>query len=171
MFLLAIILTWNAAGTLDFVPGGILADKMTPTMTAVLLGLFVFGIGKAAIMPFHRWLPAAMVAPAPVSALLHAVAVVKAGVFCVMKITVYIFGIENLAAIGASRWLMYVAAATVLIGAIVALNRDNLKARLAYSTVSQLAYIVLGAMLANSWGVIGGGMQCARRIGHCSFRC
>ena len=161
MFLLAIILTWNAAGTLDFVPGGILADKMTPTMTAVLLGLFVFGIGKAAIMPFHRWLPAAMVAPAPVSALLHAVAVVKAGVFCVMKITVYIFGIENLAAIGASRWLMYVAAATVLIGAIVALNRDNLKARLAYSTVSQLAYIVLGAMLANSWGVIGGGMHIA----------
>ncbi len=159
--LLAIILTWNVAGTLDFAPGGILDGKASPVMTAVLLALYVFGIGKAAVMPFHRWLPAAMVAPTPVSALLHAVAVVKAGVFTVLKVVVYVFGIDFLAEAGASRWLMYVAAATILIASIVALRKDNLKARLAYSTVSQLSYIVLGAMLANAWGVIGGAMHIA----------
>ena len=127
----------------------------------ILLGLYVFGIGKAAVMPFHRWLPAAMVAPTPVSALLHAVAVVKAGVFAVLKVTVYVFGIDFLAAAGASVWLMWVAAATIILGSLVAFTKDNLKARLAYSTVSQLSYVVLGAMLANSWGVIGSGMHIA----------
>ncbi len=159
LFLLAIVLTWHVAGTLDFVPGGILAGKATPGMAALLLVLFVFGIGKAAVMPFHRWLPAAMVAPAPVSALLHAVAVVKAGVFSVLKVAIYVFGIDFLAEIEASRWLMYVAAATILIASFVALAEDNLKARLAYSTVSQLSYIVLGAMLANAWGIVGCAMH------------
>jgi multicomponent Na+:H+ antiporter subunit D len=110
-------------------------------------------------MPFHRWLPAAMVAPTPVSALLHAVAVVKAGVFAVMKVTVYVFGIDFLSATGASQWLLWVAALTVLLASFVALTQDNLKARLAYSTVSQLGYVVLGAALATSMGVIGGSMQ------------
>jgi multicomponent Na+:H+ antiporter subunit D len=159
--LLAVVLTWQVAGTLDFTVGGILDGKASPTMTAVLLALYVFGIGKAAVMPFHRWLPAAMVAPTPVSALLHAVAVVKAGVFSVLKVVIYLFGIDFLAEVGASRWLMYVAAATILIASLVALRKDNLKARLAYSTVSQLSYIVLGAMLANAWGVIGGAMHIA----------
>ena len=126
-----------------------------------LLGLFVFGIGKAAVMPFHRWLPAAMVAPTPVSALLHAVAVVKAGVFAILKVTVYVFGIDFVAGTGASVWLMWVAAATIILGSLVAFTKDNLKARLAYSTVSQLSYVVLGAMLANSWGVVGSGMHIA----------
>jgi multicomponent Na+:H+ antiporter subunit D len=112
-------------------------------------------------MPFHRWLPAAMVAPTPVSALLHAVAVVKAGVFTVMKIAVYIFGIDLLHTTGISIWLMYVAGTTIVLASIIALTKDNLKARLAYSTVSQLSYIVLGAALANSWGVIGGSMHIA----------
>jgi len=110
-------------------------------------------------MPFHRWLPAAMVAPTPVSALLHAVAVVKAGVFAVMKITIYIFGTGYLSRIGATEWLQYVAAFTILAASLVAMTKDNLKARLAYSTISQLAYIVLGAMLVNASGVIGGGMH------------
>jgi multicomponent Na+:H+ antiporter subunit D len=127
----------------------------------VLLALYVFGTGKAAVMPFHRWLPAAMVAPTPVSALLHAVAVVKVGVFTVMKVAVYIFGIDLLSSTGISLPLMYVAAATVLIASLVALTKDNLKARLAYSTVSQLSYVVLGAMLANRWGVVGGSMHIA----------
>jgi multicomponent Na+:H+ antiporter subunit D len=121
--------------------------------------LYAFGTGKAALMPFHRWLPAAMVAPTPVSALLHAVAVVKAGVFTILKVVIYIFGIDLLQSTGASVWLMYVASGTILIASLVALRKDNLKARLAYSTVSQLSYIVLGGALANHWSVVGGGMH------------
>ncbi|MHC4448341.1 MAG: proton-conducting transporter transmembrane domain-containing protein, partial [Planctomycetota bacterium] len=143
--LLAIVWTWTLTGTLDFTTGGILQGHASPTMAAVLYALFLFGIGKAALMPLHRWLPAAMVAPTPVSALLHAVAVVKAGVFTVLKVSVYLFGIDFLAEAGASQWLMYIAAATILIASLVALKQDNLKRRLAYSTISQLSYIVLGA--------------------------
>jgi multicomponent Na+:H+ antiporter subunit D len=159
--LLAILWTWQVAGTLDFTAGGILDGKIAGPMVGVLLLLYMYGIGKAALMPLHRWLPAAMVAPTPVSALLHAVAVVKAGVFTVMKVAVYIFGIDFLRDSGQSQWLMYIAAATLLIASLVALSKDNLKARLAYSTVSQLAYVVLGAALATRWGVIGGSMQIA----------
>ncbi len=159
--LLGIIWVYAIAGTVDFEPGGILRGNVAAGLVPVLLGLFVFGIGKAAVMPFHRWLPAAMVAPTPVSALLHAVAVVKAGVFAVLKITVYVFGIEFVAETGASVWLMWAAAATIILGSLVAFTRDNLKARLAYSTVSQLSYVVLGAMLANGFGVIGSGMHIA----------
>jgi multicomponent Na+:H+ antiporter subunit D len=161
MLLLAVAWTWKIAGTLDFVPGGILAGKADDAVVGVLLLLYAFGTGKAALMPFHRWLPAAMVAPTPVSALLHAVAVVKAGVFTVMKVVLYIFGIDLLRTTGLSVWLMYVAGATILLASLVAMTQDNLKARLAYSTVSQLSYIVLGAALANPWGVIGGSMHIA----------
>jgi len=159
--LLAILWTWQAAGTLDFRAGGILTGKVSDTALGVLLLLYMYGIGKAALMPLHRWLPAAMVAPTPVSALLHAVAVVKAGVFTVMKVVVYIFGIDLLSSTGQNELLMYIAAATLIIASLVAMTKDNLKARLAYSTVSQLAYVVLGAALANAWGVIGGSMQIA----------
>jgi multicomponent Na+:H+ antiporter subunit D len=159
--LLAIVWTWTLTGTLDFTTGGVLQGHASPTVAAILYALFLFGIGKAALMPLHRWLPAAMVAPVPVSALLHAVAVVKAGVFTVLKVSIYLFGIDFLAEAGAGQWLMYVAAATILIGSLVALKQDNLKRRLAYSTVSQLSYIVLGATLANSPGAIGGGMHIA----------
>ena len=160
-FLFAIVWTYQLTGTLDFTPGGILAGKAEPGTVAVLLGLFVYGAGKAALMPFHRWLPAAMVAPTPVSALLHAVAVVKAGVFTVLKVTVYIFGIDLLSETGASVWLMYVASATILIASIRALSLTNLKARLAYSTISQLSYITLGAALATSSAVVGAGLHIA----------
>ena len=95
LFLPAIIATWVLAGTLDFTPGGILAGKAGAPVIGVLLALYVFGIGKAAVMPLHFWLPAAMVAPTPVSALLHAVAVVKAGVFTILKVAVLIFGIDT----------------------------------------------------------------------------
>ena len=159
--LLGILWTWRIAGTLDFTVGGILAGKASGPVVGILLLLYVYGIGKAALMPFHRWLPAAMVAPTPVSALLHAVAVVKAGVFTIMKVVVYIFGIDLLAATGHGVWLTYIAAATLLSASLVALTQDNLKARLAYSTISQLAYVVLGAALANPWGVIGGSMHIA----------
>jgi len=159
--LLAVIWTYGIAGTLDFKPGGILADKASGPGVALLLALFAFGTGKAALMPFHRWLPAAMVAPTPVSALLHAVAVVKAGVFTVVKVVVYVFGIEFLTSQGASVWLMWAASFTLLTSSVIALTQDNLKARLAYSTVSQLAYITLGAALASPAGVIGAGMHIA----------
>ena len=160
-FLFGIIWTYSIAGTLDFALGGILADKLAPGPLALLLALFAFGLGKAALMPFHRWLPAAMVAPTPVSALLHAVAVVKAGVFSMVKILVYVFGMENLRETGASTWLMYAASATILIASVRALTMENLKARLAYSTISQLSYITLGAALATSSAVLGAGMHIA----------
>ena len=160
--LLAIVITWHlTGGRLDFVPGGILRGTAAPWLIGVLLTLYVYGIGKAALMPLHRWLPAAMVAPTPVTALLHAVAVVKAGVFTVLKVVIYTFGVDLLAELGSGRWLMYVAAATIVIASLVALRKDNLKARLAYSTVSQLSYIVLGAMMASTLGVIGGAMHLA----------
>ncbi len=159
--LLAILWTYSATGTGDFKLGGFLKGKLDPALVPILLGLFAFGTGKAALMPFHRWLPNAMVAPTPVSALLHAVAVVKAGVFTVTKVVVYVFGIEFLTETGASVWLMYVAAGTMLIAAMRAITLDNLKARLAYSTISQLAYIVLAAMIATPAAILGGGMHIA----------
>ena len=159
--LLALVITYVLAGTTEFTPGGILAGKASDAVMTGLLALYAFGTAKAALMPFHRWLPAAMVAPTPVSALLHAVAVVKAGVFTVMKVAVYIFGLENLRDTGASTWLCWAAAITILLASLTALTKDNLKARLAYSTVSQLSYIVLGAALANEWGYLGGSMHIA----------
>jgi len=160
-FLLAIILTWFVAGTLDFTAGGVFGSDVDTSLVGAILVLFVFGIGKAAIMPFHRWLPAAMVAPTPVSALLHAVAVVKAGVFTILKVCVFIFGIELLPTLPTTEFLLYLAGASVLLASIVAMRQDNLKARLAYSTVSQLGYITIGALLATSSGVIGSSMHIA----------
>lgn len=158
-FLIAIIWTWTATGTLSFEPGGILDGHVDPALAPILLALFAFGIGKAALMPFHRWLPSAMVAPMPVSALLHAVAVVKGGVFTLLKVGVYIFGTGYLSTTHASVWLCWVAAFTLIAAAVIAINKDDLKARLAYSTISQLAYVTLGVALANQMGVIGGTMQ------------
>jgi multicomponent Na+:H+ antiporter subunit D len=163
-FMMAIAWTWSLCGTLDFKQGGILnvpyeAGEISTLALGVLLGLFAFGIGKAALMPMHRWLPAAMVAPTPVSALLHAVAVVKVGVFSVLKVVVYIFGIDLLQSTGVNLWLAYVAGFTIVVASIVAMTKDNLKARLAYSTIGQLAYISLGAALATPESVIGGGMH------------
>jgi multicomponent Na+:H+ antiporter subunit D len=159
--LLAIIWTWQLAGTVEFTDGGILAGTASNGVLGAILVLFVFGVGKAAVMPFHRWLPAAMVAPTPVSALLHAVAVVKAGVFTILKVSVYVFGLDLLGTLAVTDWLAWAAATTIILGSLIAFTKDNLKARLAYSTISQLSYIVLGALLANRWGIIGGGMHIA----------
>ena len=159
--LLGIVWTYHLAGTTDFRLGGILDGKVGKGMTMILLGLFAFGTGKAALMPFHRWLPAAMVAPTPVSALLHAVAVVKAGVFTILKVVVYIFGTGHLTRTSASEWLLYVASFTIIASSIIAFTKNNLKARLAYSTISQLAYIVLGAALATPSAIQGGALHIA----------
>ena len=161
LFLPAIIATWVLAGTLDFTPGGIFAGKASAPLIGVLLALYIFGIGKAAVMPLHFWLPAAMVAPTPVSALLHAVAVVKAGVFAILKVTTLIFGIETLSVLGQSSWLTLVAGTTVIVASLVALRQDNLKRRLAYSTVSQLSYVVLGVAILSPISVVGAAMHLA----------
>jgi multicomponent Na+:H+ antiporter subunit D len=160
VFLLAaIILIYNLAGTLDFRAGGILpAAEITarPMLLLVIFALFLFGFAKNALMPLHSWLPAAMVAPTPVSALLHAVAVVKTGVFCTLRVFLFVFGADAMRELGADELTFVVASVTILVASLLALGQDNLKARLAFSTVSQLSYIVLGAALLNSSGVLGG---------------
>jgi multicomponent Na+:H+ antiporter subunit D len=153
--LLAIVWTWVLTGTLDFEAGGILAGAVSPGLMLVLLFLYMYGIGKAALMPLHGWLPAAMVAPTPVSALLHAVAVVKAGVFTVVKVIVYVFGVDALSAVPGTEWLAWVAGFTVIAASLVALTQDNLKKRLAYSTVSQLSYVVLAAAIFTPLAIAG----------------
>jgi len=156
-FLPAIIWTASAAGTMDFIAGGVLGDAgLSNGALAIMMGLFVFGIAKAGLMPFHRWLPAAMVAPTPVSALLHAVAVVKTGVFSILKIVTYTFGIDTVTISGAAYWLLPFAGFTIIAASVVAFTKDNLKARLAYSTIGQLAYIILAALLATVMSVSGG---------------
>jgi multicomponent Na+:H+ antiporter subunit D len=122
----------------------------------ILLLLLVFGFAKAAIMPFHSWLPAAMVAPTPVSALLHAVAVVKVGVFCVARMITGVFGTGLLASLGLSTIVCTIAAFTILTSSLIALSQDGLKRRLAFSTISQLSYIVLGVALLSQSGMVGG---------------
>jgi multicomponent Na+:H+ antiporter subunit D len=163
LLLPAIVWVYSIAGTTDFRPGGILAAPLADAgaLPAILMCLFAFGVGKAALMPVHPWLPNAMVAPTPVSAFLHAVAVVKAGVFSVLKIAIYVFGIDFMKSSGASTQILWVAAVSILLASAIAMHKDNLKARLAYSTVSQLSYVTLGAMLATQMGVMGGAMQIA----------
>jgi multicomponent Na+:H+ antiporter subunit D len=152
--------TWQLAGTLDFVPGGFLQGQASPAILAVLFALFVMGVAvKSAVMPLHAWLPAAMVAPTPVSALLHAVAVVKAGVFGMMRMLGFVFGPASLAGLGGAEVLAGLAAATIVIGSLIALRQDNLKRRLAYSTVVHLSYIVLGAALVAPFGMVGSVMH------------
>lgn len=155
LLLPAIIWTWHITGTTDFTAGGIIGDQLSGPMLTVLAALFIYGIGKVAVMPMQRWLPAAMVAPTPVSALLHAVAVVKAGAFSVIKVVVYILGVENLQNAPGIEWLMYAAGLTIVVASVIALQQDNLKRRLAYSTIGQLSYVVLGAMLLAPISTVG----------------
>ena len=155
----AIVLTYNVAGTLEFRSGGILSvEQVTerPTLLFIIFALFLFGFAKNALMPLHSWLPAAMVAPTPVSALLHAVAVVKTGVFATLRVFLFVFGPDAMRESGGDQLALGFAAVTILAGSLLALSQDNLKARLAFSTVSQLSYIILGAALLNSSGVMGG---------------
>lgn len=159
LFLPGIIGVQIAAGTTAFTPGGLLPGMVDTAMGNALLLLLVFGAAKAALMPLHGWLPGAMVAPAPVSAMLHAVAVVKAGVFVILKISAYIFGPDLISALPAATWLLWVAAGTIVIASVVAMTKDDLKARLAWSTVGQLAYITSAAMLPAAAGLVAGGLH------------
>ena len=161
LLLPAMLWIYLATGTLDFIPGGIVAGYIEGPALGLLLALCVFGVGKAAVMPVHRWLPAAMVAPTPVSALLHAVAVVKAGVFTITKLIVYVFGVEYLFAEPSSGWLVYVAAFTVLAASVVALRQTNLKRLLAYSTIGQLSYVVMAAAVLKPLAEVGAAVHIA----------
>ena len=157
----AILIVWHLVENLEFTRGGIMPQaSLLPWQTGGLLLLFVFGFAKAALMPLHRWLPAAMVAPTPVSALLHAVAVVKAGVYGIVITILAIFGSGQLLSASqnnwmAGSWLVYLAGATVLLASIVALREDNLKRRLAYSTVGQLSYVIMGVALFTPLAIAG----------------
>ncbi|MBB3916280.1 monovalent cation/H+ antiporter subunit D family protein [Rhizobium fabae] len=155
--LAALALTYHIAGSLDFVTGGLLAGSDTSAaLLTVVYFCYLFGFAKAAVMPMHAWLPAAMVAPTPVSALLHAVAVVKMGVFCVLRVVFQVFGTGLVGGLGLGIATAYLASFTILMASVYALTRDDLKARLAYSTVSQLSYIVLGAALLSPVAMVGG---------------
>lgn len=149
--------TYHLTGTLEFQAGGFLAGSASPGELLALLALFVFGCGvKAGIMPLHSWLPTAMVAPTPVSGLLHAVAVVKAGVFGMLRIVGFVFGPALLEELGAWYALAIIAGATLLLASLLAFRQDNLKRRLAYSTIGHLSYIILGAALLTPHGWLGG---------------
>ena len=153
----AMIIVYQQTGSLDFTGGGVAFPDTTSTlMLSVLLVMFLYGFAKAGLMPFHAWLPGAMVAPAPVSALLHAVAVVKVGVFTIFRVMTGIFGIERLAnAPSLTTIICILAGITLIVASLIALTQDNLKARLAYSTVGQLSYIILGVGLATKSGAAG----------------
>ena len=160
-FLLAILSTWYLTGSLDFKAGGILSGEVVGVELIILLFLYMYGIGKAAMMPVHRWLPAAMVAPTPVSALLHAVAVVKAGVFSVVKIAVYIFGLDTLQSSIGADWILWIAGFTIIVASIIALQQDNLKRLLAYSTISQLSYVILAVFILAPLSVVAAALHIA----------
>ena len=155
----AIILTYNLTGTLEFSKTGIfpaVVQSVNPELLYIIFVLFFFGFAKSAVMPFHSWLPAAMVAPTPVSALLHAVAVVKTGVFSVLRIIFFVFGADLMMEIGVDVFVITFASFTIITASLLALSRDNLKARLAFSTISQLSYIILGAALLTPSAMVGG---------------
>jgi multicomponent Na+:H+ antiporter subunit D len=155
----AMVLIYVESGTLDFASNihtGILPAGMHNGIVTALYACCILGFAKNGVMPFHNWLPGAMVAPTPVSALLHAVAVVKVGVFSTVRVMLFVFGVDKMDALNLGIPTAYFVSITILVGSIVALSKDNLKARLAYSTVSQLSYIILGVALLKPAGIEGG---------------
>lgn len=162
-FLLGTIGLYGLYGSGDFLVGGLLSGNAQRPPDPICIALFVLMIGgvgvKAALIPLHGWLPVAMVAPAPVSALLHAVAVVKTGAFGIVRIVFDVFGVSLANELNLLLPLAALAAATILWGSIRALAQDDLKRRLAYSTVSQVSYIALGVALAHPLAAIGGMMH------------
>ncbi len=167
LFLLpAMVLTYVLCGTLDMSLGGIVDGmfpaevvRQHPNLVRITYVLYICGLAKAALMPFHNWLPSAMVAPTPVSALLHAVAVVKAGVFSVSRIILSGFGIQTMDTLFLGVPTAYLAALTIVAASLIALTKDDIKARLAYSTVSQLSYVIIGVALLTPSAVQGGLMH------------
>ncbi len=160
LFLPAIIMVFQLSGSTDFTDGGILPPGTSAITQILLLLAFLYGIGKSAVMPLHRWLPAAMVAPTPVSALLHAVAVVNAGIFCFIKIVIYIFGNEHLD-FGTTQYVAYIASFTIITASLIALRQTNIKAILAYSTIAQLSYAILAVSITSPLALNAAALQIA----------
>jgi multicomponent Na+:H+ antiporter subunit D len=156
----AMVLVYVQCGTLDFAIGnivpGIFPNNAAPLLVKITYLLCIFGFAKAALMPIHGWLPAAMVAPTPVSALLHAVVVVKVGVFSIARVMLSVFGINILNKLGLGIFTAYLASFTIIVASMIALTQNNLKMRLAYSTVSQLSYIILGVAMLTPNSITGG---------------
>lgn len=159
LFLPAVILTYTQTGSFAFTPGGVFDAEPTGWLPILTYLLFLFGIAKAAILPAHAWLPAAMVAPVPVSALLHSVAVVNVGVFTVFRVVLDVFGQDAVASLGLGRLTLIATSVTILVASLVALRLGNLKEILAYSTIGQLSYMVLGMVLLNDAGATGGALH------------
>jgi multicomponent Na+:H+ antiporter subunit D len=155
------LVCYHLTGTLEFANHGFLAGACNKGLATVLLIFFIFGFAKAGIMPFHGWLPAAMVAPTPVSALLHAVAVVKVGVFSIVRILTGVFGTELLGQFDLGVVVCAIASVTIIVASLIALSQDNLKRMLAFSTIGQLSYIILGVGLLSPKGVTGGMLHIA----------
>ncbi|MCR5665506.1 MAG: monovalent cation/H+ antiporter subunit D family protein [Eubacterium sp.] len=157
ILLAGIVVVYMISGTLDFTAGGFMSSEMGSVAQLGVLFFMLLSAGaiKAGMMPFHGWLPSAMIAPTPVSALLHAVAVVKAGAFCVIRVVGYVYGTELLKEIGVCQILQWFAGATIILASVIALSQDNLKRRLAFSTVGQLSYIILGCCILNERGYAG----------------
>ncbi len=161
LLLSGIIIVYMTAGTTDFQAGGLLRSQSGSALLFASFFLFLFGFAKGAVMPFHNWLPSAMVAPTPVSALLHAVAVVKVGVFSILRVVFHIYGVDLMTRMNLGITAAYVVSFTIIMASVIALTKDNLKARLAYSTVSQLSYVILGAVLLTPSSMVGGVMHIA----------
>ena len=157
----AMLISYNLAGTLEFAKQGFLPGTASNSLLVVVLIMFIFGFAKAAIMPFHSWLPAAMVAPTPVSALLHAVAVVKVGVFSIVRVLTGVFGTDLLVSFDFGGIVIVISCVTILLGSLIALSQDGLKRLLAFSTIAQLSYIVLGIGLLSPKGLTGGMLHIA----------
>lgn len=159
-FLPAMVITYLLCGTLDFHMGdivqGMFPPNADPTLVSLAYWLYFFGLAKAAVMPLHNWLPSAMVAPTPVSALLHAVAVVKAGVSAIARMILSGFGVATMTRHGLGLPTAYLAALTIVAASLIALTKDDIKARLAYSTISQLSYIVIGVAMLTPMALEGG---------------
>jgi multicomponent Na+:H+ antiporter subunit D len=159
LILPAMVLLYVLSGTLDFahnIRTGIIPPDVHRGIVTVLYVCCILGFAKNGIMPLHHWLPGAMVAPTPVSALLHAVAVVKVGVFSTVRVMLYVFGVDKMDALNLGLPTAYFVSFTILAASVIALSKDNLKLRLAYSTVSQLSYVILGVALLTPTGIEGG---------------
>ncbi len=159
LFLPAIVLTYTQTGSFAFDPGGIFGAEPTGFLPILTYLLFLFGIAKAAILPAHAWLPAAMVAPVPVSALLHSVAVVNVGVFTLFRVLIDVFGQDAVMSLGLGRLTLIATSVTIVVASLIALRLGNLKEILAYSTIGQLSYMVLGISLLNEAGLTGGALH------------
>ncbi|BEP28347.1 complex I subunit 5 family protein [Helicovermis profundi] len=158
LIIFGMMILYSVTGNMNFTHGGIFSNAALSDKNLILISYISMFLGfgvKSALVPFHSWLPAAMVAPTPVSALLHAVAVVKSGIFSLIRITYFVFGATVIKEIGAVKYLIPFAIITILMGSLLALHQDHLKKRLAYSTISQLGYIILGILMLNKNGLSG----------------